>query len=115
MNQTGRLVRELMGGQVHEFAGLAIQGTCDLENHDQVGQVLSALDLAHVRPLDLRQIGQFFLGQTQLEAALAYHLTKSHGRSRLKRGGPTGSARLDFAHLHDRKLCVKSLFGPRYI
>ena len=100
---------------VYEFAGFAVQGTGDLENHDKVGQVFAALDLAHVRALDLGQVGQFFLSQTQLEPPLAHDLPKSNGRCRFERGGTAGAAGLDFSRLHDWQLRVQSSFRPRYI
>jgi hypothetical protein len=85
---------------VDQLAGFAVQCASDLENHDQIGQVFTALDLAHVRAFDLGQVGQFFLSQTQLEPPLAHDLAKSDGRCRFERGGTAGTAWLDFTRLH---------------
>ena len=70
--------------------GTAFQRTGDLEDERERGDMLAALDLAHVRPFDAGHVGQRFLSDTLVGSFLPHGSPKRDGWFRFVGSGAGG-------------------------
>jgi hypothetical protein len=87
----GRLC-QLGFGQSHQVGGTAFQRTGDLEDERERGDMLAALDLAHVRPFDAGHVGQRFLSDTLVGSFFPHGSPKRDGWFRFVGSGAGGAA-----------------------
>ncbi|KDD44108.1 hypothetical protein L532_0459 [Bordetella bronchiseptica OSU095] len=91
----------------------AFQRAGDLEDEGKRGDVLSAFDLAHVRPFDASQVGQRFLSDTLVGSFFPHGSPKRDGWFRFVGSSADGAASLDRTLLHCQKRRTRSRFKPR--
>ena len=77
--------------------------------------MLAALDLAHVRALNVGQVGQRFLGDAAFRAQRTHRRAEGLGQLGVEGGGAGRSAALDGSLLHRQKRRFAAQLKPRYI
>jgi len=108
----GRLC-QLGFGQSHQVGGTAFQRTGNLEDERERGDMLAALDLAHVRPFDAGHVGQRFLSDALVGSFFPHGSPKRDGWFRFVGSGAGGAAPLDRTLWHCQERRTRSRFKPR--
>jgi len=72
------LQSRLEAGISQEVRGLALDGFGDPQNVEKGDVAFASFNLAHVRSVNLGDIGQSFLGQRQCDTTCAYGVAEPH-------------------------------------
>jgi len=104
---------QVMVGLCDQFCGIASQPARNLEKDGQGRHVFAALNLAHVRTLDARQVGQCFLGDALSGSLGAHHGTEGLGQFGIESGRANRPAALDRSLLHEQKRRFTAQLKPR--